>query len=124
MCTVCTLRVYSLSTLENTDENKLYVCLLATRYLQGSATCLEHSCDIICSLLVDSSFTDESWEVRNTCLRICGYIYIYILYMLYIHILKYIYIYIYIYIHTYIYVIFLAWNTKYFSSKSSGSPTF
>ena len=31
----------------------------------------EHSGDIGCSLLVNISHTDESWEERNTCLWIC-----------------------------------------------------
>ena len=35
-----------------------------------STWCLEHSCDISCSLLVTPSHTDESWEGRNTCLWI------------------------------------------------------
>ena len=34
-----------------------------------STWCFEHSGDISCSLLVDPSHTDESWEERNTCLR-------------------------------------------------------
>ena len=32
--------------------------------------CFEHSGDISCSLLVNPSHTDESWEGRNTCLWI------------------------------------------------------
>ena len=48
----------------------------------------EHSCYISCSLLVNPSHTDESWEGRNTCLWI------------YICIDIYLYIYIYIYIFT------------------------
>ena len=32
--------------------------------------CLEHPGDISCSLLVNLSHTDESWEGRNTCLWI------------------------------------------------------
>ena len=39
-------------------------------FCQRSALCLEHSGDINCSLLVDPSSTDESWEGQNTCLRI------------------------------------------------------
>ena len=30
--------------------------------------CFHHSCDISCSLLVNSSSTDEAWERENTCL--------------------------------------------------------
>ena len=43
-----------------------------------STWCFEHSGDISCSLLVNPSHTDESWEGRNTCLWIYIYIYIYI----------------------------------------------
>ena len=43
-----------------------------------STWCLEHSGYISCSLLVNPSHTDESWEGRNTCLWIYIYIYIYI----------------------------------------------
>ena len=42
-----------------------------------STWCFEHSGDISCSLLVNPSHTDESWEGRNTCLWIYMYIYIY-----------------------------------------------
>ena len=35
-----------------------------------STWCFEHSGDISCSLLVNPSHTDESWEGRNTCLWI------------------------------------------------------
>ena len=38
----------------------------------------EHSGDISCSLLINPSHTDESWEGQNTCLWIHIYIYIYI----------------------------------------------
>ena len=33
-----------------------------------STWCFEHSVDISCSLLVNPSHTDESWEGRNTCM--------------------------------------------------------
>ena len=49
-----------------------------------STWCFEHSGDISCSLLVNPSHTDESWEGRKTCLWIYLYIYIYILYISYI----------------------------------------
>ena len=49
---------------------------------QSSAPCLEHSGDNNCSLLVDPSCTDESWEGQNTCLWIyLMYIYIYNVYI-------------------------------------------
>ena len=35
--------------------------------------CLEDSGDISCSLLVNLSQTDESWQGRNTCVWIYGY---------------------------------------------------
>ena len=52
-----------------------------------STWCFEHSGDISCSLLVNPSHTDESWEGRNTCMWIytCLWIYIYI----YIYIYEY-----------------------------------
>ena len=33
-----------------------------------STWCFEHSADISCSLLVNPSHTDESWDGRNTCM--------------------------------------------------------
>ena len=60
----------------------------------GKAWCFEHSADISCPLLVNPSYTDESWEGQNTCLWICIYIYIYI----------YMYLYLYIYIYIYVYI--------------------
>ena len=73
-----------------------------------SYSCLEHSGDISCSLLVNPGHTDEFWEGRNTCLWIY-IIYIIYIYIYYIHIYIYIYIYIiyiyiYIYIHIYIHI--------------------
>ena len=35
-----------------------------------STRCFEHSADSSCSLLVNPSHTDESWEGRNTCMWI------------------------------------------------------
>ena len=56
----------------------------------------EHSDDISCSLLVNPSYTDESWKDET---RLCGYvIYIYIYIYIYFNIYFNIYIYIYIYI--------------------------
>ena len=48
-----------------------------------STWCFEHSGDISCSLLVNPSYTDGSWERRNTCLWI--YIYIYYISHIYTH---------------------------------------
>ena len=59
-----------------------------------STWCFEHSGDISCSLLVNPSHNDESWEGLNMCLWI---------YIVYIYIYMYIYIYIYIY-YMYIYM--------------------
>ena len=39
-----------------------------------SSWCFEHSSGISCSLLVNPSHTDDSWEGRNTCV----YVYIYV----------------------------------------------
>ena len=36
-----------------------------------STWCFEYSADISCSLLINPSQTDESWEGQNTCLYIC-----------------------------------------------------
>ena len=47
-----------------------------------STWCFEHSGDISCSLLVNPSHNDESWEGRNTCLWI---------YYKYVHVHKYVY---------------------------------
>ena len=75
---IYTLWIYSLSTLENTDENKLF-CLFTTSILAKLNTwCFEHSGDISCFLLVNLSHTDESWAGRITRLWIYIYIYIYI----------------------------------------------
>ena len=64
----------------------------ATSILEKLSTwCFEHSGDIRCSLLFNSSHTDESQERQNTCLWI---------YILYIHKYIYICIYIYIYMHS------------------------
>ena len=70
-----------------------------------STWCFEHSGDISCSLLVNPSHTDESWEGQNTCTCIYIHIhniYIYIYTHIYIHINIHIHIQIYIYIHLYI----------------------
>ena len=64
------LWIYSLSTLENTNENKLF-CLFTKSILAKLNTwCFEHSDEISGSLKVNPSHTDESWVRRNTCLRI------------------------------------------------------
>ena len=47
-----------------------------------STWCFEHSGDISCSLLVNPSHNDESWEGQNTCLWI---------YYKYVHVHKYVY---------------------------------
>ena len=64
----------------------LWRTLMRTKYLFAHHTTsilaklstwwFEHSGDISCSLLINWSHTDESWEGRNMCMRI----YIYILY--------------------------------------------
>ena len=67
--------------------------------------CFEHSGDITCSLLVNPSHTDESWEGGNTCMWINIYVYIYI----------YIYIYIYVYIkflESFYVISMVGWNYR------------
>ena len=68
----------------------LYLPLYLSLCIYICYICFEHSGDISCSLLVNSSHTDESWAGRNTCLWVYIYRYIHI----YIYINKYI-IYIY-----------------------------
>ena len=52
----------------------IFVCLFVHHttsiLVKLSTWCSEHSGDTSCSLLVDPSHTDESWEGRNTCLWI------------------------------------------------------
>ena len=70
-----------------------------------STWCYEHSGDISCSLLVNPSHADESWEGRNTCLWI--YIHIIFVYIhAYIHLLV-TDIYIYVYNIYYIYYTYI-----------------
>ena len=62
---------------DNSDKHKkakgAEIC-----HIYMSTWCFEHSGDISCSLLVNLSHTDESWEGQNTCMWIYIYIYIYI----------------------------------------------
>ena len=67
---VYTLSIYSLSTLENTDEKRIFLVRSPHHKHFGSTWCFEHSGDISCCLLVNLSHTDESWEGRNMCLWI------------------------------------------------------
>ena len=53
----------------------IFLCMSHSIRRDLEIWCFEHSGDISCSLLVNPSHTDESWERRNTCLWI--YIYIY-----------------------------------------------
>ena len=52
---------------DNSDKHKkakgAEIC-----HIYMSTWCFEHSGDISCSLLVNLSHTDESWEGRNTCI--------------------------------------------------------
>ena len=67
----------------------------------------EHSGDISCSVLVDPSHTDESWEGRNTCIWIYMYIYIYIYMYVCMYVCMCAYVYIYnILMYIYIYIIY------------------
>ena len=67
-----TLWIYSMSTLENTDENRTFLFVQHTTSILAKYNTwyFERSGDISCSVLVNQSHTDESWEVRNTCLWI------------------------------------------------------
>ena len=56
----------------------IYINKAIANLAKLSTWCFEHSGDIGCSLLVDPSHIDESWEEQNTCLWIYIYIYIYI----------------------------------------------
>ena len=67
-----------------------------------STWCFEHSSDISCSLLVNPSHTDDSWERRNTCM----YIYMMNVQNMYIYIYTHTHIYIYIYIWLNLYIWF------------------
>ena len=69
---IYTLLIYSLNTMENTGENKIFFVRSPHHKDFGKAQpwCFEHSGDTSCSWLVNSSHTDESWKGRNTCLRI------------------------------------------------------
>ena len=77
------LWIHSLSTLENTDESKIFFVRSPHCKHFGKAQHL-----VLCwalwwhqishSLLINPSHTDESWEGQNTCLWINIYIYIYI----------------------------------------------
>ena len=72
-----TFWIYSLSTLENTDENKIFFCSFTTpqAFWQSSAPGALSTLVTSVVLLVNPSHTDESWEGRNTCM------WIYILYI-------------------------------------------
>ena len=67
---IYTLWIYSLSTLENTDKNKLFRLFTTSILAKLSKYCFEHSDNNNCSLLVNPSHTDESWAGRITCLTI------------------------------------------------------
>ena len=73
---ICTLWIYSLSTLENTDENKIFFCSFTKSiWAKFSTWCFEHSGEITCSLIVNPNCTDESWVGRSKCMWIYTYIY-------------------------------------------------
>ena len=75
-------------------EYFLFVHYTTSILAKLSTWCFEQSGDISCSLLVNPSHTDESWEGRNKCLWLT-------------------YIYVYIYIYIYIYIIFHTWYKCY-----------
>ena len=85
-------------------RTKYFLFVHHKRFGKAQHLVFEHSGDINCSLLVNPSHTDESWEGRNTCLWIymCIYIYIYILYLIYCAYTMYFILYIYIILLQYI----------------------
>ena len=93
---IYTLWIYSLSTLENTNENKIFFVRSPQVFWQSSAPGALTT--VVTSVVLYPSHTDESWEGQNTCLCIYIYIYIYI----YISLSLSLYIYIYIYICMYV----------------------
>ena len=117
---IYTLQTHSLSTLENTDENRIFPARSSHHHTTStlaklSTRCFEHSGNISCSPLVNPSHTNEAQEGRNTrlwmykykyiCIYICTHTHIYI----YIYIYTYLYIYIYVYIYIYICAFIIPW---------------
>ena len=64
----CTLWIFSLSTLEDTDENRIFFVRSPQHKHFGKT---QHLGDISICQRVNLSHTDESWEEANTCLWIC-----------------------------------------------------
>ena len=62
-------------------EYFLFVHHTTNIFAKLSTWCFEHSGDIICSLLINSSHTDESCKGQNTCLRLLTFI-IFVCYIL------------------------------------------
>ena len=62
-------------------EYFLFIHHTTSIFVRLNTWCLEDSGDISCSLLVELSHNDESWEGWNTWLWIYIYIYIYIYYI-------------------------------------------
>ena len=83
-------------------KTKYFLFVHHKRFGKAQHLVFEHSGGINCSLLVNASHTDESWEGRNTCLWIYIYIYIYILYLIYCAYTMYFILYIYIILLQYI----------------------
>ena len=78
---IYTLRTHSLSTLENTDENRIFLARSSHHHTTStlakvSTRCFEHSGNISCSPLVNPSHTNEAQEGRNTRLWMYKYKYI------------------------------------------------
>ena len=64
----CTLWIFSLSTLEDTDENRIFFVRSPQHKHFGKT---QHLGDISICQRVNLSHTDESWEEANMCLWIC-----------------------------------------------------
>ena len=65
---IYTLSIYSMSTLEDTDENRIFFVRSPQHKHFGKT---QHLGDISICQRVNLSHTDESWEEANTCLWIC-----------------------------------------------------
>ena len=89
-----------MSTLENTDENQLYVCSLTTSNLAKLSSLLRA---LRWHHLFSVRWPEPHWRVLGRAKHVYVYIYIYLIYIyIYIHI--YIYIIYILFIHIYIYI--------------------
>ena len=110
---ICTLWIYSLSTLENTDENKIYfVCSPQAFWLSSAPGVLS---TLVTSVILYSLTRATLMSPGHDETRVCGYIYIY-MYM-------YTFIYtniIYIFVYIYIYVFSLFFSRTFTMHRTAG----